>query len=95
MTMPDILLIDDNKDRAQQVEVVLQFLECRCSWQESKSVATAWEDDVDFDAIFVGATTDKLASLLKSIHDKVNDVPIALLVDKTAPPLSSATKIIS
>jgi len=90
MTMPDILLIDDNKDRAQQVEVVLQFLECRCSWQESTRWATLWEDDVDFDAIFVGATTDKLASLLKSIQDKVNDVPIVLLVDKPAPPLSSA-----
>jgi sigma-54 specific flagellar transcriptional regulator A len=92
MTMPDILLIDDNQDRAKQVEVVLQFLECRCVTRGAVAMSTAQEQDVNFDAVFVGATEDKQASLLRQIRDHFTDVPIFLLVDKSAPLLSTAVQ---
>lgn len=90
MTMPDILLIDDNRDRAKQVEVVLQFLACSCVTRGAVAISTVQEEDVSFDAVFVGATDDKQASLLRQISELFSDVPIFLLVDKSAPALCSA-----
>lgn len=89
MAMPNILLIDDNKDRAKQIEVVLQFLECNYIFRSSSQLSEGWGEDTDVDVIFVGATSEKQASLLRTIRDRNSDLPVVLLVDKTAAALCS------
>lgn len=90
MVLPDILLIDDNPVRAQQVETVLKFLECAVTVAVMGETQTALGDVSAFDAVFVGAVQEKQASLLRSVADKIGAVPIFLLVDKEAPPVSTA-----
>ncbi len=92
MVLPDILLIDDNANRAQQVETVLKFLEFGFSIVGSQECETVLEDVINFDAIFVGAGSEKLAALLRLVSEKAKDLPIYLLVDKGGQSVASATE---
>lgn len=91
MVLPDILLIDDNADRSQQVEIVLNFLDCGFSKASSRDYPAVLQEQSGVDAIFVGASSEKLASLLKAIEDKAGSLPIYLLADKGSQ-ISSATE---
>ena len=90
MVSPDILLIDDNPIRTQQIETVLNFLECGVRSVGSDDGQTALRDLADFDAVFVGAATEKQAAVLRSITERTGDKPVFLLVEKDAQPVSSS-----
>ena len=90
MVLPDILLIDDNVIRAQQVETVLRFMEYGFTAVANAECPALLQDIKPIDVVFVGATAEKQASILRLVSDNFVDVPIFLLVDKDAQPVSSA-----
>ncbi|MGR8930746.1 MAG: sigma-54 dependent transcriptional regulator [Gammaproteobacteria bacterium] len=90
MTLPEILLIDDNPIRAQQVEAIFRFLEYGVNLAGSNDWESVSQKLADFDALFVGAAAEKLATLLRAVAEKSEDRPIFLLIDKDAPPISSS-----
>ena len=90
MVSPDILLIDDNPIRAQQVETVLNFLECGITTVGSHDWDSVSEDLFDVDAVFVGTVAEKQAVLLRAVTERTGDKPVFLLVDKDTPPVSSS-----
>lgn len=90
MVSPDILLIDDNPIRAQQVETVLNFLECGITTSSSNDWQRLLEEIDEVDAVFVGAVAEKQAALLRAVTDRIEDKPVFLLVEKDASPISSS-----
>ena len=90
MALPDILLIDDNVIRAQQVETVLRFLEYELTAVGSGECQSILDGLAGFDAVFVGAADEKQASLLRMVTEKTGDMPVYLLVEKDAQPVSSS-----
>ncbi|MCQ8106096.1 sigma-54 dependent transcriptional regulator [Methylomonas sp. SURF-2] len=89
MVLPEILLIDDNVIRAQQVETVLKFLEYDLTAVGSGECQSILQDPSGFNAVFVGAT-EKQASLLRSITEKSPELPVVLLVEKDHQALSTS-----
>ena len=90
MVSPNILLIDDNPIRTQQVESVLKFLEYALTTVTTGDCLEVLQESVDFDLVFVGDAAEKQASLLRTVTDKTGDLPVFLLVDKDAQPISSS-----
>src|SRR5574343_480579 len=90
MGSPNLLLIDDNPLRTQQVETVLKFLEYDVTSVTSADCGEILQDNADFDLVWVGDAAEKQAALLRTITDKTADLPVFLLVDKDAQPLSSS-----
>src|SRR5574343_306117 len=90
MGSPNILLIDDNPLRTQQVETVLKFLEYDLTCVTTTECADILRDRADFDLVWVGDAAEKQASLLRIITEKTADLPVFLLVDKDAQTLSSS-----
>ena len=88
MVLPEILLIDDNPIRAQQVETVLSFLEYGITSVGSNDWQS--QDLADVAAVFVGAVAEKQAALLRSITENTGNLPVFLLAEKDAPPVSSS-----
>jgi len=82
MALPEILLIDDNGTRIQQIETVLRFLEYSVTVAGSADYEAALNDSDDIDAVFVGEGSEKQATLIRTIVEKAGDMPIFLLVDK-------------
>ena len=81
MALPCILLIDDNKTRAQQVEAILWFMEYRVKTADSSNyVDFACEFD-QLVGIFVGNGIDKQAAIINDIMDKAGKMPVVLLID--------------
>jgi len=93
MVSPDILLIDDNPIRAQQVETVLNFLECGITAVGSHDWDSVSEDFADVDAVFVGAVAEKQATLLRAITERTGDKPVFLLVEKDTPAVSISSSM--
>lgn len=92
MVLPDILIIDDNLVRAQQVETVLKFLEYGVTVVGNSDGQVALDDISIFDAVMLGASQEKQASSLRNVVDKVGDIPVFLLVEKDAQPVSTAIR---
>lgn len=90
MALPEILLIDDNTHRSQQVEGILRFLEYRVEAVASSDFEAAFRDHDSFGAVFVGCGGDKQASLIKTVTESVGDIPVVLLVDAGGPQVVSA-----
>ncbi len=90
MDLPDILLIDDNAARIQQVEIILKFLEYSLVSVSSAECQTGQLDLDRFDCVFVGAAAEKQAVLLRTLIEKNASIPVYLLVDKDAQPVSSS-----
>ncbi|HEY5141798.1 MAG TPA: sigma 54-interacting transcriptional regulator, partial [Methylococcales bacterium] len=81
MALPCILLVDDNKTRAQQVEAILWFMEYRVKTADSSNyVDFACEFD-QLVGIFVGNGIDKQAAIINDIMDKAGKMPVVLLID--------------
>ncbi|WNB78105.1 sigma-54 dependent transcriptional regulator [Methylomonas koyamae] len=80
MALPEILLVDDNPNRAQQVETVLRFLEYRVVAVSGNQYETALNQRDDFAAVFVGSG-ERQASLIKAIADAVGETPLILLTE--------------
>jgi sigma-54 specific flagellar transcriptional regulator A len=90
MGSPNILLIDDNPLRTQQVETVLTFLEYDLTTVTALECSEVLQNSLDYDLVMVGYATEKQASLLRTITDKTTDLPVFLLVDRDAQPIASS-----
>jgi sigma-54 specific flagellar transcriptional regulator A len=84
MALPCILLVDDNKTRAQQLEIILRFMEYRVETADSSNyVSSACEFEQLF-GIFVGNGINKQAAIIGDITDKAAKIPLVLLINKGA-----------
>ena len=84
MALPCILLVDDNKTRSQQLEIILRFMEYRVETADSSNyVATAFDFD-QLSGIFVGDSINKQSVIVGDIVDKARKIPVVLLIDKGA-----------
>jgi sigma-54 dependent transcriptional regulator, flagellar regulatory protein len=84
MALPCILLIDNNKTRSQQLEIILRFMEYQVETVDSSNyVSSAYEFDQLF-GIFVGNGINKQDAIIGDLVDKAGKIPVVLLVDKGA-----------
>ncbi|MGZ8162458.1 MAG: sigma-54 interaction domain-containing protein [Methylobacter sp.] len=84
MALPCILLVDDNKTRSQQFEIILRFMEYRVETVDSSHyVSSACEFDQLF-GIFVGDGINKQTAIISDVVDKAGKTPVVLLTDKGA-----------
>lgn len=82
MALPRILLIDDNKTRARQFEMVVKFLEypiTSCLANECDALLQNLDEVM---AIVVGNGIDKQATVLKNLVERAPDLPLVLLIDR-------------
>ena len=84
MALPCILLIDDNKTRSQQFEIILRFIEYRVEIVDSLNYASSACELDHLVGIFVGNGTHKQATIVGDIVNKAGNIPIVLLIDKGA-----------
>ncbi|MGZ8224872.1 MAG: sigma-54 dependent transcriptional regulator, partial [Methylobacter sp.] len=80
MALPRILLIDDNETRCQQVEIVLQFMEYQVETAGVSNYISSINEIDQIWGIFVGDGIDKQAAVIRDIVDRVNKLPVILLV---------------
>ena len=90
MGLPEILLIDDNGQRIQQVETVLGFLECGLTVVAAADCEAAFAENGSIDAVFLGGGSEKQAALIKDITEMAGGIPVFLLVEKGAQQLASS-----
>ena len=84
MALPGILLIDDNKARTQQFEAILSFLDYAVKTADSQDFQSPLNNPDKIRAIFIGGGNDKQGALVKSVTEKVDDIPVFLLIEKGA-----------
>lgn len=82
MALPCILLIDDNKTRSQQVEIILRFMEYRVETVDSSNYVSSACEFEQLSGIFVGNGINKQAAVIRDIVDKAGKIPVILLIDK-------------
>lgn len=91
MALPRILLVDDNKTRSQQLEVVLQFMGCQVETAASSEYVSYLADAGQLCGIFVGDGIDKQATVVSDIVERADKIPVILLIEKgTALQVSTA-----
>jgi sigma-54 specific flagellar transcriptional regulator A len=82
MDLPRILLIDDNKTRSRQLEVIFQFMEYQIEIVVASDYGS-FSDPIDqLMAVFVGDVIDKRAAVIKEIVGRVENIPVVLLIEK-------------
>ncbi|MEY3786739.1 MAG: hypothetical protein RLZ75_946, partial [Pseudomonadota bacterium] len=86
MTLAHILLIDDNKTRIQQLETVLQFMECFIETTGSGDYASHFRRTNPLSVVFVGEGIEKQATVISDIVERANKTPVVLLINKGALP---------
>jgi len=84
MALPCILLVDDNKTRTQQFEIILQFMEYRVKTVDSSNYASSTYKFEQFFGVFVGNGINKQAAIIGDIVAKSGKIPVTLLIDKGA-----------
>lgn len=89
MALPCILLIDDNKTRSQQFEIIFQFMEYRVERVDSLNYASSTYECNQFFCIFVGYSINKQIDIIKDIVDRAGKTPVVLLIDKGTSPQTS------
>ena len=82
MASQHILLIDTAAERIQQVSTVLRFLEQKVNLAGLDDYQTLVDSSQDYTVIFIGEGIEKLASVVKTIVEKMPNVPIVLLVEQ-------------
>jgi len=91
MALPRILLIDDNKPRAQSLEIVLRFMEFEIETVGSFEYDAYLDNPSQWIAIFVGDGLEKQAVIISDVAGRESGVPVILLIDKgRAEQISSA-----
>ena len=84
MALPCILLVDDNKTRSQQVEIILRFMEYRVETVDSSNYDSSACEFEQLFGIFVGNGIPKQDAIISDIIDKAGKIPVVLLIDKGA-----------
>ncbi|PPD04386.1 MAG: sigma-54-dependent Fis family transcriptional regulator [Methylobacter sp.] len=80
--MPKILLIDDNRNRLQAMEAILQFMEFDVETVGSTGVNDLTCDLDVYTCLFVGDGISGLTGLVKNITELCRGKPVILLVEK-------------
>ncbi len=83
MALPKIILIDDNSERCQQFTAVIQFIEYEIEVLTMQGFAQK-EHFIDVIVIYVGYGLERQANAIKTITDRLPNIPVVLLVDKAA-----------
>lgn len=83
MAQTKVYLIDSNKDRAQQLKLVFEFLEADFVEGLPGQAVEALSDQ-SFDLVLVGSGIEKLASLVKSFQQIAPELPVILVADAGA-----------
>jgi sigma-54 specific flagellar transcriptional regulator A len=88
--LPCILLVDDDKIRAQQLEVILKFMEYQVKTAGSSDYADFSDEFPRLFCIFVGTGGHQQAAIISDIADRAGSVPVILVTakggDKNATP---------
>jgi sigma-54 specific flagellar transcriptional regulator A len=84
MVLPYVLLIDDNKTRAQHLEIIFRFMEYRVEIADSANYDSSTCEFDQLFGIFVGHGLNKQAAIVRDIVDKAGKIPVVLLIDKEA-----------
>ena len=82
MALPRVLLIDDNKTRSYQLEIVLKFMEYQVETAASSSLDGVIGALDQFFGIFVGDGMDRQAVVIKDVVTRADKVPVVLVTDK-------------
>ncbi len=82
MALPRVLLIDDNKTRSSQLEIVLKFMEYQVETAVSSNFTITPSELDPLFSIFVGDGMDRQAVVIKDIVNRVEKVPVILVTDK-------------
>ncbi len=82
MALPSILVIDDNKTRVRQLEVVLRFMEYRFETASQTDYETVLTEAKPLSMIFISDGLEKQALIIKDLIDKLPEVRVVLLIDK-------------
>jgi len=82
MALPRVLLIDDNKARSYQLEIVLKFMEYQVEIAVSSNLDLVHGEWDQFFSIFVGDGMDKQAVVIKDVVNRADKVPVVLVTDK-------------
>lgn len=84
MALSRIILIDDNQSRRQQFFAVIQFLEYQVELFDTDNFSEGLNQLDNVVAVFVGSGFERQAAVIKSILEKIADIPLILLIDKGA-----------
>jgi sigma-54 specific flagellar transcriptional regulator A len=82
MVLPSILLIDDNKTRAQQLEIVLQFMEYRVKMADSSDYGASDREFSQLSGIFIGSGIPGQAAIMSDIAARAGKIPLILVIGK-------------
>ena len=82
MVLPSILLIDDNKTRARQLEIVLRFMEYRVEMADSSNYGASGREFNQLFGIFIGNGIAGQAAIMKDIAARAGKIPLVLVIDK-------------
>jgi sigma-54 specific flagellar transcriptional regulator A len=85
MALPCILLVDDNKARSQQLEIILRFMEYQVETADPWNYAASACGLERLFGVFVGVGPDGQAAVIGDIADKAGKVPVVLVTDKGVP----------
>lgn len=91
MILPYVLLIDDNKSRAEQLEIIFRFMEYRVETVDSSNYDSSAYGLDELFGVFIGYGLNGQSIILKDIADNMGKIPVVLLIDKdTQAPVSTA-----
>jgi len=90
MALPRVLLIDDNKTRSNQLEIILKFMEYQVETAVSSNLDVVAGELDQFFSIFVGDGMDRQAVVIKDIVSRADKIPLVLVTDKGGAPLVSS-----
>ena len=90
MALPCILLVDDSKKRAQQLEIILLFMGYRVAVADSSNYSASACKVDELLGIFVANDLNQQAAIISVILDKAGkEVPVVLLIDEDTSPQDS------
>jgi sigma-54 dependent transcriptional regulator, flagellar regulatory protein len=82
--LPSILLIDENKTRAQHLETVLRFMEYQVQIADSTNFSDFTGESDDLFGIFIGDGLVKQAEIITALSHGEVKTPLILVIDKPA-----------
>ena len=82
MALPRILIIDDNKTRAYQLETVVQFMGYAVETVGSTEYVPCFREIGQLSGVLVGDGIDKQATVIGDIVERADKVPVILVINK-------------
>jgi sigma-54 dependent transcriptional regulator, flagellar regulatory protein len=82
MILPYVLLIDDNKSRTEQLEIIFRFMEYRVETVDSSNYDLSAYAVNELFGVFIGHGLNRQSIIIKDIADNMSKIPVVLLIDK-------------